>query len=83
MGWSFRRTFRLLPGIRLNLSKTGLRLSAGVSGARASVDMHGKTRIYGGKGPIRFQKTVQIHTSDSSKANTPGTFVAFLRKLLH
>ncbi len=60
MGWSFRKSFPLLPGIRLNLSKTGPRLSVGVPGARASVDIHGKARIYGGKGPIRFQKTISV-----------------------
>lgn len=60
MGWSFRKSFRLLPGIRLNLSRSGPRLSVGVPGARASIDTHGKARIYGGKGPIRFQKAVNI-----------------------
>jgi hypothetical protein len=60
MGWFFRKSLRALPGIRVNLSKTGIRLSVGVPGARASIDMHGKARIYGGKGPIRFQKAVKL-----------------------
>jgi hypothetical protein len=68
MGWSFRKSLQLLPGIRINLSKSGPRLSVGVPGARASIDVHGKTRIYGGTGPIRFQKTVGL----SSNRISPG-----------
>lgn len=60
MGWSFRKSLRVLPGIRINLSKSGPRLSVGIPGARASIDMHGKTRIYGGIGPARYQRTVTI-----------------------
>lgn len=60
MGWSLRKSFRLLPGIRLNLSRSGPRLSVGVPGARASVDMQGRTRVYAGKGPLRYQKTTTV-----------------------
>ena len=60
MGWSFRKSLRLLPGIRINLSKSGPRLSVGVPGARASVNMQGKARIYAGKGPLRYQKAVTL-----------------------
>jgi hypothetical protein len=60
MGWSFRKSFRLLPGIRLNLSKSGPRLSVGVPGAHASIDMQGKARILGGKGPLRYQRGIDL-----------------------
>ncbi len=63
MGWFFRKSFRLLPGIRVNLSKSGPRVSVGVPGARASINMQGKARIYGGKGPLRYQKTVSLSPS--------------------
>ncbi len=63
MGWFFRKSFRLLPGIRISLSKSGPRLSLGVPGARASINMQGKARIYGGKGPLRYQKTVSVSPS--------------------
>jgi hypothetical protein len=52
MAWFFRKSFRLLSGVRINLSKSGPRLSVGVPGARASIDMEGKTRLYGGMGPV-------------------------------
>jgi Protein of unknown function (DUF4236) len=60
MGWFFRKSFRLLPGVRVNLSKSGPRISVGVPGARASVDVHGKARVYGGEGPIRYQKAIDL-----------------------
>jgi hypothetical protein len=60
MGWSFRKSLRLFPGIRINLSKGGPCLSVGIPGARASIDVHGKARIYGGKGPLRYQKAFTV-----------------------
>ena len=78
MGWSFRKSLRLLPGIRINLSKSGPRLSVGVPGARASIDMQGKTRIYGGRGPLRYQKTVMIGTSEQHP-NKDGPLMRFMK----
>ena len=79
MGWSFRKSIRLLPGIRINLSKSGPRLSVGVPGARASINMQGKVRIYGGEGPIRYQKTVSIG-STSSPVGKGGGMLAFIKR---
>jgi hypothetical protein len=80
MGWFFRKSFRLLPGIRLNLSKSGPRLSVGVPGARASIGLQGKTRIYAGKGPLRYQKSVTIGPpGQPSRRN--GLFIEFMRSL--
>ncbi len=67
MGWTIRKSFRVLPGIRINLSKAGPRLSVGIPGARASIDMQGKGRLYGGVGPIRYQKTVDIGVDHDCK----------------
>jgi hypothetical protein len=72
MGWFFRKSFRLLPGIRLNLSKSGPRLSVGIPGARASVDLQGKARIYSGKGPVRFRKVLNISSSNRSGGAVQG-----------
>lgn len=60
MGWFLRKSVRLLPGIRLNLSKSGPRVSVGLPGARASIDPCGKARIYGGAGPVRYQKAIDV-----------------------
>jgi hypothetical protein len=72
MGWFLRKSFRLLPGVRINISKSGPQVSVGVPGARASVDMEGKTRIYGGVGPVRYQKTVTIGPNNKPSAKGGG-----------
>jgi hypothetical protein len=44
----FRRSFKLAPGIRLNVSKRTLGLSAGIRGARYSINSEGRrTRSVG------------------------------------
>lgn len=72
MGWFFRKSFRLLPGVRINISKSGPRVSVGVPGARASIDLEGKTRLYGGVGPVRYQKTVTISPNNKPAAKGGG-----------
>jgi hypothetical protein len=72
MGWFLRKSFRLLPGVRVTLSKSGPRLSIGVPGARASIDKEGKTRLYAGMGPIRYQKTVTLGADGKPKAKDGG-----------
>jgi hypothetical protein len=43
MGLRFRRSIKILPGIRLNLSRSGVSTSVGIRGARITVG-HGKVR---------------------------------------
>jgi hypothetical protein len=43
MGLRFRRSIKLLPGVRLNLSKSGVSTSVGVRGAHVTLG-HGKVR---------------------------------------
>jgi hypothetical protein len=43
MGFRFRRSIKILPGIRLNLSRSGISTSVGVRGAHITVG-HGKVR---------------------------------------
>jgi len=42
MGWRFQRSVRILPGLRVNLSKGGVGFSTGVRGLRAGVDSRGR-----------------------------------------
>jgi hypothetical protein len=44
MALRFRRRIKIFPGVTVNISKTGLGLSAGVRGARLSVGADGKVR---------------------------------------
>jgi hypothetical protein len=43
MGFRFQKRIKLLPGVRLNVSKSGLSTSVGVTGARVTYG-HGKKR---------------------------------------
>lgn len=81
MGWSIRKSFRVLPGVKINLSKSGPRLSVGVPGARASIDLEGRTRLYGGAGPLRYQKRLTIGES-SEPRRSQGGLLAFVRRVL-
>lgn len=44
MGWRFQKRLRILPGVTLNISKSGLSTSFGVRGARITKG-HGQTRV--------------------------------------
>ena len=44
MGFRFRKSFRVLPGVRLNLSKTGVGASFGFKGFRITKRADGKTQ---------------------------------------
>ena len=79
MGFSFRKTLRLLPGVRVSLSKSGPRLSVGVPGARASIDLKGKARLYGGMGPLRYQKSGTVDTVAPQRIQ--GTLRSLVRKI--
>lgn len=41
MSFRFRKSFKIAPGVRLNLSKSGIGMSAGVRGARVGVNSRG------------------------------------------
>ena len=47
MGFRFRRSVKLLPGLRLNLSKGGVSLSAGVPGAHLNFSPRGARTTFG------------------------------------
>ena len=58
MGFSLRKSIKLGKGIRLNLSsKSGIGVSLGTKGARASINKNG-INLYGGKGIVRYTKNI-------------------------
>jgi hypothetical protein len=79
MGFSLRKSIRLLPGVRINLSKSGPRLSFGIRGARASVGLDGKTNLYGSAGPIRYRKTIDPNLGTNHSNNS--SLFSFFRSL--
>ena len=76
MAWYLRRSVKILPGIRMNLSKSGLGLSSGIKGLRIAKSPNGKETIYGsipGTG-LRYRKTLK--TSKTSSLKTDSNQVA-------
>lgn len=43
MGFRFRKSLKIAPGVRLNLSKSGVGMSAGIRGARVGLSSRGTT----------------------------------------
>ena len=59
MGFSFRKSFKLGKGSRLNLSKKGFGLSFGGKGLRVGTGSGRAPRVSGGFGPFRFFKSLR------------------------
>jgi len=73
MGFRFRRTFSLLPGIRLNLGAIGPSISVGPKGAKLTLGQSGLRATAGvpGTGMFFTQKVAGSHTSEH-KAELPS-----------
>lgn len=67
MAFRFRKSFKIAPGIRLNLSKKGIGMSAGVKGARVGINSKGTYTSVGipgtGISSISYSKTKQLEES--------------------
>lgn len=57
MGWSFRRSITVIPGVRLNFSSQGIGVSAGVRGARISTGPRGSF-VHLGAGGFRYSQRI-------------------------
>lgn len=72
MGLRFRKSITLFPGVRLNLSKSGVGVSAGVPGLRGSINTSGRataTASIPGTG-LSYVKTKTIGSKKKSSAKT-------------
>ena len=58
MGFRFRRSFRIVPGVRINLGKRGASVSLGVRGAHTTI------------GPTGVRNTVGIPGTGASYTST-------------
>ena len=72
MGFYLRRSVRLGP-IRLNLSKSGLGISAGVTGARIGVNANGRAYLHGGRYGLYYRKSLSGSAARSRPRPAPGT----------
>ena len=57
MGFYLRKSFRAGP-IRFNLSKSGIGVSAGVTGARVGLSPGGRAYVHGGRGGLYYRKSL-------------------------
>lgn len=71
MGFRFRKSFKIAPGVRVNLGKKSVGISAGVKGARVSVNSSGRvTKSVGIPGTgISYVKSEKIGGSKSNHAD--------------
>lgn len=67
MGFCFRRTIKLLPGVRLNLSKSGVSASVGRPGS--TVNIGGKT---GPKATVGLPGSGLSHTEHLHREPSPA-----------
>lgn len=73
MGLRFRRTIRVMPGVRLNLSRSGISTSVGVRGAHVTVG-HGRMREtvgLPGSGLSYTQSRSLEHRDEAPEARRP------------
>src|SRR5437879_2047050 len=70
MGFRFRRSFKLIPGIRINLSKTGVSTSLGTRGAWFTIGPRGTRATVGLPG------TGISYTEQSSAPRLGGTTIS-------
>ena len=75
MGLRFRKSFKIAPGVRVNIGKKSVGISAGVKGARVSVNSkRRKTTTIGLPGTgLSYSKSSKIGSSktDTKTADTP------------
>lgn len=75
MGFRFRKSFKIAPGVRVNVGKKSVGISAGVKGARVSVNSKGrKTTTVGLPGTgLSYSKTEKIGGSKTKAASTSAS----------
>jgi hypothetical protein len=77
MAFRFRRSFRVLPGIRLNLSKSGVSASFGIRGAHVTVGPRGTTTSVGLPGTgLSYTSHVPLKGSAAPSSEPPPALTA-------
>lgn len=76
MGFRVRRSIKIMPGVRMTVTKTGIGVSAGVRGARVSVNSHGRlTQSVGlpgtGLGYVKTSSLKSKQRTSSSRNQQP------------
>jgi Protein of unknown function (DUF4236) len=80
MGFRFRRSIKIAPGVRINLSKSGVSTSIGVRGAHVTVG-HGQVRETVGlpSSGISYTAISSTHSCERAGAESEPTNAGSLR----
>lgn len=70
MGWYMRKSFKIAPGVRLNLSTRGIGFSVGTRGARIGIGPRG-AYVHAGAGGIYFRKNLSARRRQGSGRGGP------------
>jgi hypothetical protein len=68
MAIRFRKSIKLMPGVRVSLSKSGISGSLGVNGARVSVNSKGQVRGTAGISGTGLSSTTMLNGKSKSKS---------------
>ena len=70
MGFGFRKSIKVIPGVRLNLSKSGVSTSIGGKGATVNVSKRGTKATLSIPGTGLHYKTKTVKNAKGLKAST-------------
>ena len=84
MGLNFRKSKSIFPGVKLNLSKSGIGVSAGMKGARISRSATGRKTVSGGipGSGVSYRKSIKSGRSNSSASHEDLEFIQVPRLTL-
>lgn len=68
MAIRFRKSIKLMPGVRVSLSKSGISGSLGTNGARVSVNSKGQVRGTAGLNGTGLSSTTMLNSKSKSKS---------------
>jgi hypothetical protein len=75
MGWRFRRSLKIAPGLRLNIGKRSAGLSVGPRGAKVSINTRGEVRRTAGLPGTGLSYTEQTTLGGNEAAEHAPEFV--------
>ena len=76
MAWNFRRRVKILPGVTLNVGKTGVSTSVGVKGAQMTFGKNGRRTTVGLPGTGLSHSVVETRQSGEELQPIPVGFRA-------
>ncbi|MHA3059661.1 DUF4236 domain-containing protein [Acinetobacter sp. ANC 4636] len=78
MGFNFRKSIKIAPGVKLNISKRGVSsVSVGTKGARVSVSKKGTRTTVGIPGSGLSYSSYKSHGQNSESGSNTSTFKIF------